>query len=241
MKKYAFKQLVIKYIPFILAAIGILLSVTSLMIDSFIPHQYRSILWIFSTGFYITLCTLLGISLKKLYRSLSTDNLTGLYTRSYLYSQFNEEINKMAKTKSSMSMLMIDVDRFKIINDNYGHIAGDAILKQLSVLLRKALKNNQTVIRWGGEEFLIMLPNTDNETANDIAENIRTSVLKETFLYENIRINTTVSIGVVTTEQIIDIEDLVNTADQLLYQAKVIRNTIISESFYSMDTNYTGT
>jgi len=155
---------------------------------------------------------------NKQLEMLSTyDFLTNLYNKRTIIKFLEKEIEFSKKNKVTFSILMLDIDHFKKINDTYGHLMGDKVLKKLANILKQNVREKDLVGRYGGEEFLIVLPNTSKSRAKDIAERIRKSVEK-TLFPENIRI--TISIGV--TEYLFkdNISTLIERADQALYKAK---------------------
>lgn len=115
---------------------------------------------------------------------------------------------------------MIDIDFFKQINDTHGHLAGDFILEKLSDLLRDTIREMDLIGRFGGEEFMILLPDTDLECAEIVASKILENVAKGTFNYENLTLNITVSIGVAQYKDPEKIDEFVNRVDMALYNAK---------------------
>lgn len=150
-------------------------------------------------------------------RNLSeTDDLTNIYNRRIFFDNLEKEINKK-EVCEACSLIMFDVDHFKKVNDTYGHIVGDNVLKLLSEAVKKNLRSSDTFYRYGGEEFFIILHNTSLNQAIKIAERFRK-------LIETLQINPvkqiTVSMGVVQYQTNDTIDDLVNRADKLMYEAK---------------------
>jgi len=153
------------------------------------------------------------------------DPLTGVNNRRFFDQRLSEEISRSQRFKTPLSCLFIDLDHFKRINDQYGHQAGDAVLKQLSELLDDRLRQTDVLARYGGEEFVILLSNTVNEDAVYIAEQIRSRVEQQRFTIPSAKtINVTLSIGVATT--IVAGKNnsgkaLIAAADQAVYAAKL--------------------
>lgn len=108
-----------------------------------------------------------------------TDHLTGLYNRRHLLSRLSEEVGKVKRLNSRLCCIIADIDHFKLVNDRYGHLAGDEILKEVALLLRRAVRSYDIVGRYGGEEFLIILPDTGIDDARHLAERIRELVKHE--------------------------------------------------------------
>lgn len=151
------------------------------------------------------------------------DGLTGLYNYAYLYSELERQMESVKTTGGFFSLIMIDVDRFKTYNDMYGHIIGDTILKNLAGILKKNVRDKDIIGRYGGEEFLIILPGIQAFDAVKIAERIR-GVIENTPLarVSNKNIYITISAGIAsypTDAQ--TVEDLVNKADRaMIFGAK---------------------
>jgi diguanylate cyclase (GGDEF)-like protein len=150
------------------------------------------------------------------------DSLTGLYNHGKFYSLLNEEIVRSQRYNHLVSLLMLDIDYFKRVNDIHGHQAGDAILQRLSDLLLKQARIIDRVCRYGGEEITVILPETDAPVAMNIAERLRGAVERRLFeIGGGKTAGITVSIGVATyPKHVNSLEDLVKAADLALYAAK---------------------
>jgi diguanylate cyclase (GGDEF)-like protein len=157
-----------------------------------------------------------------------TDGLTGLYNRTYALDRFEKELGKARRYGKRLSIIMLDLDHFKLVNDSYGHQAGDMVMQRVGALFRHILRESDLAGRYGGEEFLVVLPETDVEEAAQVAERIRSEI--EGFSWPRMDVRVTVSGGVAqfagdTADQ------LLQRADYLLYRAKEMgRNRIIVES-----------
>ncbi len=152
-----------------------------------------------------------------------TDSLTGLYNHRYFQNAVNSEIKRMIDNDSRFSVLMLDLDFFKIYNDSNGHVAGDVILVEVANIIKSQVGEHDTASRYGGEEFGIVLPGADKETAFAVAENIRRTVLDTNFANEEIMPlkEVTLSGGVSTgPEDGRNRRDVVSAADSRLYRAK---------------------
>ncbi len=161
---------------------------------------------------------------NTLLRELSIkDGLTGLYNYRFFREILHEQFNLAKRFKFSLSCIMIDIDYFKAVNDTYGHQLGDSILSQLADILRNNVRDADKVVRYGGEEFVIILPYTDSEDAFIKAERLRKLVSDSSFAIGNKTIGITVSLGISTYPGIKNIkraDHLVSCADKALYQAK---------------------
>ncbi|WP_131040775.1 diguanylate cyclase, partial [Clostridioides difficile] len=159
-------------------------------------------------------------SLEKLNRLVVRDYLTGLYNRRHIINQLMEQrrINKYSET--SISLILGDIDDFKVINDTYGHEAGDFVLTIISSIIKKNCRQIDTVSRWGGEEFLIMLTNTPIEDAKILSERIRKEIKEFDFNYKENKIKCTITLGVVEVNSNISLEENISLADKVMYEGK---------------------
>jgi diguanylate cyclase (GGDEF)-like protein/PAS domain S-box-containing protein len=151
------------------------------------------------------------------------DDLTGIYNHRFFIQQLTTEVNRQKRYPTQLSLLMIDIDFFKDYNDTNGHLAGDQILKAISIIIQHAVRESDFVARYGGEEFSAILINAGREEALTIAERIRKNVAESYFPNESAQPNgdLTVSIGVATfSSTISSLTDLIREADNALYQAK---------------------
>ncbi len=153
---------------------------------------------------------------KELKKLSITDKLTSLYNRAKLDAIVIEEINKSQRYKTPLSFILMDIDYFKHINDQYGHLQGDVILQEFSQLILSHIRNTDYIGRWGGEEFLLVLPNTEEKNAIVLAEHLRVLVEKNTF---GNQINITSSFGVYEYNNDTAIECIAHV-DEALYHAK---------------------
>jgi len=149
-----------------------------------------------------------------------TDPLTGAGNRIALNNALIREIELSKRHQQPLSILLLDIDRFKNINDEYGHIAGDNVLKKLVETLSDLNRSTDINFRYGGEEFVVILNKTDLDGALIIAERIRQQIENTEIIFENDSINLTVSIGASTFRKGDSIESLFNRADKALYQVK---------------------
>jgi diguanylate cyclase (GGDEF)-like protein len=156
--------------------------------------------------------------IAELKQQTVTDPLTGLHNRRYFRQTVTEET--LCDCEGSTFMLTADIDHFKKINDTYGHTAGDYILKELSKILTKSVRNTDTVIRTGGEEFSITLYSASKKKAMEIAERIRSRVENYKFKFNGKQIKVTISIGLAEYEKGDTLEFLYKKSDRALYASK---------------------
>ncbi len=156
----------------------------------------------------------------KLQQDNRIDSLTSLNNRRCFDEIILKESERSERYSHPTSLIMLDLDHFKAVNDNFGHPAGDTVLKNLGKILLDEVRLSDTPCRYGGEEFAIILPETRLDEARRIAERIRKTIARQDlFTADNVKFNVTASIGVASTEQN-DTLDLVECADQALYRAK---------------------
>ncbi len=158
------------------------------------------------------------------------DGLTSLYLRRYMIKKLQEETIRAYRYNTTYSLIMIDIDFFKKVNDTYGHIVGDNVLVGLSKLFKNFIGGKGIISRWGGEEFLILLPYTNKKETTKIAEELRREVEENKFYSGDTILNITVSIGISSfPEDGSDYYQLINIADEMLYKAKQTgRNKVVS-------------
>jgi diguanylate cyclase (GGDEF)-like protein len=165
-----------------------------------------------------------------------TDPLTGAFNRGYLINRLPEELNRARRYKHPLSLIMCDLDRFKQVNDSFGHLSGDAVLKHLTACIKDNLRNGvDWTARYGGEEFFIVLPETDHGGALIVAERLREALASQPCKEGQDVIKVTASFGVATfdasVQQNVTLEDLIGKADRYLYQAKEAgRNQVRGEN-----------
>jgi len=150
------------------------------------------------------------------------DTLTNLYNRRYFEERLGVEVKKAFHTGSFLSLVMLDIDHFKKVNDTLGHPVGDRVLYEIGSLLKNSVRKKDTVARYGGEEFILILPDANVEASSMIAERIRRSIEKTSFEVGQAQINLTVSIGIsnLPSHRARSKEELVKMADLALYEAK---------------------
>jgi diguanylate cyclase (GGDEF)-like protein len=157
----------------------------------------------------------------RLYRLSITDSLTKAYNRQYLYQRLPDELERSRRYGDPLALLLLDVDHFKKLNDTWGHPAGDFILKELVRLVHQAVREVDGLVRYGGEEFLLILPKTTAAGAADVGERIRSAVEQASFLWSDQKLQVTVSVGASSVAGPSDTdEQLLKRADDALYEAK---------------------
>jgi diguanylate cyclase (GGDEF)-like protein len=176
--------------------------------------------------FYIlTQQFILGIKRSILYQRVQelaiTDSLTGVFTRKHFLDRVQQEIDYSKRFTTKFAFLMLDIDHFKFYNDNYGHLVGDAVLREVSRAIKDNLRQIDLMGRYGGEEFSIMLTQTDVEGAKFAAERIRQSLEKRAIKVYDEAFNITISIGIsIFPDNAAQAQDLIEKADKALYRAK---------------------
>lgn len=155
------------------------------------------------------------------------DKLTGLKNRMGFYDDFYKIYSKLVNEGIPVSMFISDIDFFKKVNDTYGHNAGDAVLKHVAGILSANKAENGGIYRWGGEEFIMIVPNSDMNGAAEIAEKIRLKIMESVCCFEELEIKVTMSFGCGSFGEL-SIDDSVKAADEKLYKAKESgRNRVI--------------
>ena len=151
-----------------------------------------------------------------------TDELTGLYNRRYFDRHLNVMLGKALEQDRDIALMILDIDHFKAVNDNHGHDVGDAVLREFAARLRRNIRGVDLACRFGGEEFVVLMPDTDTGQAEAVAERVRQSMAEKPFEVGPSRpLSVTVSAGVALNESHTDTpESLVKRADVALYRAK---------------------
>ena len=157
---------------------------------------------------------------EELTRAASTDPLTGLSNRRSMMEYLNREEERSKRYGTSYSLLLTDIDNFKTFNDVYGHACGDHILSELGRLFHSVIRPTDRICRWGGEEFLFLLPETDCEAGFTSAERIRTTIENHSFVFEGQTHHVTLSFGLSSCREKKDLNGLINSADKALYRGE---------------------
>lgn len=167
---------------------------------------------------------------KALEKEILIDQLTGISNRRAAKRRLKDEIHRYQRYRQFFSVLLFDIDHFKSVNDKFGHWAGDKCLKELIKRIKPMLRETDFVARWGGEEFVILFPGTDMESAAGVAERLRKAIENTRFVYNKQEIAVTVSIGVTEVRSDdANLEAIFNRADKAMYEAKKKgRNLVVS-------------
>jgi diguanylate cyclase (GGDEF)-like protein len=152
----------------------------------------------------------------------NTDHLTGLFNRRYLMEALGKEVQRSLRKGGNLSLLLLDIDHFKQVNDTYGHLQGDVVLQKVAVQLQKELRAYDTAARYGGEEFIAVLPDATLEEAIFVADRVRTSVQATRFSGSLSKLSLTVSLGVArfAPPGCSTVDSFIKLADDALYRAK---------------------
>jgi diguanylate cyclase (GGDEF)-like protein len=150
------------------------------------------------------------------------DTLTSLFNRRHFEERLSAETQKAFESESNLSMIMVDIDHFKKVNDTFGHDGGDKVLREIASLLKNSVRQHDTVARYGGEEFVLLLPGAPLDPTNMVAERIRRSVENTSFDMGQTQIHITISLGISNfpIHRMKSKEELVKMADLALYEAK---------------------
>ncbi len=160
---------------------------------------------------------------RQLKELIGTDGLTGLYNHNYFQEKLQDELARAQRHINIVSLIMIDIDNFKNINDTYGHLIGDEMLRSVAGLIWESSRNIDTVARYGGDEFSVILPETGLKGAVIFAERVRKKIEANMLVADNIKIRVTVSVGVSfydPNKNKLDKNDFVRAADKALYSSK---------------------
>ncbi len=158
---------------------------------------------------------------EEIYRMTIIDGLTGAFNKRYFMEALEREMSRSQRYGRPLSVLMFDIDHFKRVNDTYGHLAGDYVLQALARVISTRARREEIFARFGGEEFVILLPETEKEGAMELAEQLRRRVGDYDFVFEGEEIPITISVGVATIHgDSLSENELIKLADDKLYEAK---------------------
>lgn len=220
--------------PWLTRGVGLLVVLELVLIYAFFPE--KSSIYP-STGnaplFFLLMSVMTGVALmfvllrlksiqikqsKRLQKQIYNDALTGLYNRHFVYELLDYELEMMKKTRSPFCLCFADVDYFKKVNDTYGHQVGDEVLKDIADVLTNNLRKSDVICRWGGEEFVVVLPRCDIVQAPQVIEKVKKALNDKVMSSKQISI--TMSFGIVSLSNEEPIECILKRADDLLYLAK---------------------
>ena len=157
---------------------------------------------------------------EEIYRMTIVDGLTQIHNKRYLFEALDKELIRARRYDRQLSLLIFDIDYFKNINDQYGHLAGDYVLRELARIVQERIRRDEVFARYGGEEFVIALPETSLQGAVTLAENLRARVETHGFSFQGERIPVTISVGCAVLGEEKTAADLIQLADDKLYEAK---------------------
>lgn len=154
---------------------------------------------------------------RELLRVSITDSLTGIFNRAKFGQELNQWVDYSNKYEKPLSLVIFDIDNFKSVNDNYGHLIGDGVLQSIAAVIKKAIRHTDVFARWGGEEFVILLPGTEIHQSMEMTERMRICISK--IKYDKVE-NITCSFGLAELQENESAESLMQRADKHLYEAK---------------------
>lgn len=221
-------QLLIRATLYVLDELGI-----SQLAQHLIVHQIGWFAFTMYCSGILAGCLLLLVEQRhqELEQKANTDPLTGLLNRNELISSLNRELTLCIAQQQAMTIMILDIDHFKKINDSYGHATGDLAIQHVAAAMRRHFRNYDLLYRIGGEEFLVCLPNLDAEQARNKFEQLRLEFLNQPLEAQQ-AIKITVSMGWISTRQPIEVETLVKYADDALYQAKDLGRNKVQQALF---------
>lgn len=158
---------------------------------------------------------------EEIYRMSAVDGLTQIYNQRHFHDTLTREVGRARRYRRALSLVVFDVDYFKQINDRFGHVAGDHVLRRLATVVKEKIRREDVFARIGGEEFAVLLPEIDLGNARRFGEKIRQLVADTVFRYEEAVIEATISVGIVgLTPEMVSPDELLRRADEQLYAAK---------------------
>ncbi|MDH3654560.1 MAG: GGDEF domain-containing protein [Myxococcales bacterium] len=157
---------------------------------------------------------------ETIYRMTIMDGLTGIHNKRYLVEQLDRELSRATRHGRPLSVVICDIDHFKLVNDEFGHLAGDYVLKEVAQLAKSRIRPDDVIARYGGEEIAIILPETELAGGVRIADELRKMIDDETFVFEDEHIDVTISCGVAQLQPGWRAYEFVRAADTQLYEAK---------------------
>ena len=161
------------------------------------------------------------LKIENLRNAAVIDPLTGCYNRREFENQLKRNISSAVRHKNPLSVFMFDLDYFKQVNDTYGHLAGDRVLQEISLLVKRNMRSDDILARYGGEEFIAILPETDKLMAIELADRLRDKISKKQVVHGKHIINITASFGVSELDRCADLTKIIQDADTMMYKAKL--------------------
>lgn len=200
------------FLSFLLSIILLLLQVTL--------FRNNLLLWnLIFVIIFVIMGIAFGLKIHELNNTLNKDYLTDLYNQKFLRKVLKKEIDNAYSRGEVLSMLIIDIDYLKVINDRHGHLVGDKMIIELAKMIKESFPSPFVPVRWGGEEFVVLMPNTSNDEAYNLAEKFRINVHQSEEFFKN-----SISIGLASTKSNIDMSLFFDITDRFMYKAKVNKN-----------------
>lgn len=184
---------------------------------NYLNYNFKIMCIVLTLSFILGLILKLFINNKELNFLAKRDRLTGVYNRHKIEEILNLELNRANRYDLKFSILILDIDYFKEVNDTYGHNKGDQVLKKMCNLIGKNIRDADTLGRWGGEEFIIIAPETNIDKSFQLANKLRKIISQYNFIKDK---KVTVSIGLAEYEKNYSIDEIISRADKALYKAK---------------------
>lgn len=157
---------------------------------------------------------------KQLYITATTDSMTKLSNRMKTFDLIQDQIVRTKRTEKPFTLAIADIDDFKLVNDSYGHDAGDTVIIAVAKLMKNSLRKQDIIGRWGGEEFMIVLPETDIDDGKAVLEKLRKNIESNPTIVNDASINITITLGVSTSNHADTIDEIIKLADNALYEGK---------------------
>lgn len=224
------EELFYKYTSAVLVCVGSVIGISMYLIyGSLLADNHQSshiVICLFLSLILAVVGFICGKLMHKLHHSAHRDQLTNLWNSRYFYSQLTKEIEKLKKNQSSLCMAFIDLDNFKMINDTYGHVAGDEVLRGIAIILARNTRDSDIVVRWGGDEFVIIFPDTNLESASLLVERLREMIESSCDCRQ-----VTISVGVLLVQDEMEVAQLLKIMDDTLYKAKKTKNLVVLNTY----------
>jgi diguanylate cyclase (GGDEF)-like protein len=185
-----------------------------------IKHENDQLIRQLLPNFAVALNNALGH--ERLQRVAAIDTLTGLYNRRFGLERLSQEFSRSVRSKEPLGAVLFDIDHFKAVNDTYGHQTGDQVLKTVANAVKTVLREGDTLLRYGGEEFLAVLPGAGEVDVRGLGERIRRIVESTVTIVDHVEVGVTISLGAVSfpSVNVTDLDDLIRQADAAMYDAK---------------------